>query len=238
MSMRSVTKNPVDTTIYPDTDDMGEGELQMLICELLRPLLQRFLAERVRGDIHVGKNQFLYYVPRNSAARIAPDIYVLPDIPQSRVEPSWKLWEVGPPSFCLEVVSSNVNKDYAASPTLNNDAGTRELVIFDPAADNEERWVWQIWRRSRKGAALSLVEQTNEDRVRSVSLGCFLRTIGTGGDTRVRIATGFGGRDLFPTDAERAAQEAERATQEAERAARAERRIQELEGLVRSTRKR
>ncbi len=97
--MLSAKQESVDLTIYPDSDDMGEGELQRLICELLRPLLARFLAERLSGDFHVGANQFLYYEPRNSAARIAPDVYVLSGVAQSRVEPSWKLWEVGPPSF-------------------------------------------------------------------------------------------------------------------------------------------
>lgn len=209
---------PRDPTIYPETDEMGEGELQRLICELLRPLLARFLAERSPGDVHVGSNQFLYYEKHNSAARIAPDVYVLPDVPQTRVARSWKLWEVPPPSFCLEVVSTVVAKDYAASPALNELAGTRELVIFDPEHEGDARWLWQVWRRDRRGA-LELVEQTNHDRVHAVTLGCYLRRTGNGGETRVRLATGFGGRDLVPTDAERAAREAQRAAREAQRAA-------------------
>jgi len=39
----------LDTTIYPETDESGEGELQKLINELLRPLLARFLAELARA---------------------------------------------------------------------------------------------------------------------------------------------------------------------------------------------
>src|SRR5215471_5656782 len=96
-----------DETLYPETDDMGEGELQRLISELLRPMLARFLAER--GVVaHVGADQFLYAVKGDATRRAAPDIYVLPGIPQERIAPSWKLWEVGPPSFCLEIVSRDV----------------------------------------------------------------------------------------------------------------------------------
>ncbi len=249
MTMRAMM-TPSDPTIYPETDEMGEGELQRLICELLRPLLARFLAERAHGDVHVGSNQFLYYEKHNSAARIAPDVYVLPDVPQARVARSWKLWEVPAPSFCLEVVSTVVAKDYAASPALNERAGTRELVIFDPERDGDKRWLWQVWRRNRRGS-LELAEQTNDDRVRAATLGCSLRRTGAGGETRIRLATGFGGRDLVPTDAERAEREALRATREAQRAARAavraaheaeradaaERRVRELEAKLERTRK-
>ncbi len=233
--MLSAKQESVDLTIYPDSDDMGEGELQRLICELLRPLLARFLADRLSGDFHVGANQFLYYQPRNSAARIAPDVYVLSGVPQSRVEPIWKLWEVGPPLFCLEVVSSHVGKDYASSPALNEKAGTRELVVFDPEADPEaeggDRFLWQIWRRSRRGGPLKLALQSNHACVRSVALGCYLLCEGEGGQRRIRLAKGFRVHELIPTDAERAEHEASRAAHEAERADRAEERVRELEKL-------
>src|SRR4051794_6364615 len=79
-----VAARKLDTTIYPETDHMGEGELQQLIDEFLRPLLARFLLAKGRTS-HVGSNTFLYYRQFDSSKRIAPDIYVLAGVPQSRI---------------------------------------------------------------------------------------------------------------------------------------------------------
>jgi multidrug efflux pump subunit AcrA (membrane-fusion protein) len=71
-----------------------------------------------------------------------------------------------------------------------------------------------------------LVEVTNADRIRSRSLGCFLRAVGEGDETRLRVGLGPQGEELFPTDAERAEAETARAESEAERAEAAEARVQ------------
>lgn len=207
---------------------MGEGELQRLISELLRPMLARFLAER-HIVAHVGADQFLYFVKGDPTQRIAPDIYVLPGIAQSRIAPSWKLWEVGvAPSFCLEIVSVDVAKDYEDSPATHGELGASELVVFDPMATGQRgRWRWQVYRRTTAGFRLS--ERTNADRVRSRALHCFLRVVGRGDEQRVRVATGPHGDALMPTleeerERERGEKERERAEKEA-----LERRVAELE---------
>lgn len=67
--------------VYPETDDMGERDLQRLIAELLRPLLERHLAER--GILaHAGADQFVYWAEGEPTKRIAPDLYVLPGVRQ------------------------------------------------------------------------------------------------------------------------------------------------------------
>jgi len=195
---------------------MGEGELQQLIDELFRPLLARWLASR-NVVAHVGSNTFIYYRQFDSSSRIAPDVYVLPDIPQTRIGRSWKLWEIGVrPSFVLEVVSLDVDKDYFEVPAVHGaDIGTGELVIFDPEArGRKDRNVWQVYRRTRTGE-LRLVERSDGDRVVSKALDCHLRVVGEGDAQRVRVATGSRGEVLFPTEAE-----AERAEKEREQAAR------------------
>jgi hypothetical protein len=145
MAGAAVARRVHDPTVYPSDDDMGEGSLQRFIAELLRPLVERWLASK----------------------------------------------------------------------------GVRELVIFDPEhqAVRAERLRFQVFRRlSKRG--LVRVEATNDDRVRSRVLGCFLRAVGDDvGSTRLRIATGASGDELFPTEAE--AERAARAEAEAERAARA-----------------
>jgi Uma2 family endonuclease len=217
----------VDPTIYPEADGMGEGQLQRLICELLRPLLARFLTERAaargrREAWNVGSDQFIYWQKHNSSARIAPDIYVLRGVPQSRVIRSWKVWETGiAPLFCLEVVSHDAEKDYVDAPSLYANLGVNDLVIFDPEArERRGRARFQVYRRVGSRGLVS-VEVTNEDRVRSRTLGCWLRAVGHGDEQRIRVALGARGEDLLPTDAERAERaDEERAEKERERAAR------------------
>ncbi len=74
-------------------------------------------------------------------------------------------------------------------------------------------------RLAKRGLTL---EATNADRVKSNALGCFLRAVGVGSSTRLRVAQGPRGDELFPTTVERLSAEA-RARQEAERIALEER---------------
>ncbi|MBX3207210.1 MAG: Uma2 family endonuclease [Labilithrix sp.] len=225
-------KRPV--AIYPESDDMGEHELQRFIAELLRPMLARFLA--ARGVVaHAGADQFFYWAPGNPTKRVAPDIYVLPRVRQDIAIRSWKTWETEiVPSFVLEVASDDVTKDYEDNPVLYDELGVDELVIFDPHArpgSRSRRVRWQVYRRIR-GRGFVRVEVSQSDRVRSKVLGAWLRAVGTGDAMRVRLGIGPRGEELVPTEAEeeRAAKEAERAAKEAERAAKeAERAAKEAE---------
>ena len=224
-----------DPTIYPVEEKMGEDILQRWIAELLRQLLERWFKHR-GAPAFVGADQFIYYRQHAPTERIAPDVYVLPGLaPDTRVT-SWKTWEKGiAPSFALEIVSSNWQKDYAEIPSRYAAAGVSELVIFDPEpARHADGLTWQLYRRVRN-RPLSLVEVSQGDRVRSKTLGCFLRAVGKGEALRVRLATGAAGDELFPTgeEAERTAKEAERAAKEAEHAAKeAERAAKDAERMA------
>ena len=81
--MASAAEDLHDPTIYPVTDEMGEGSLQRFISELLRALIVSHLTSEGRRAF-VGANQFIYYEQHNSKACVAPDVYVLdgvdPDI--------------------------------------------------------------------------------------------------------------------------------------------------------------
>jgi len=219
---------------------VGEDMLQRWIVELLRPLLQWWLARR-GVKAFVGADQFIYWRQHDPHARLSPDVYVLPGVdPRTRVR-TWKIWQDRVvPSFALEVVSQDWEKDYAEVPARYAALGVVEVVIFDPGfAEHPEGVRWQVWRRVGK-RGLVRVEATQADRVRSRSLGCWLRVVGEGRDTRVRIAVGARGDELVPTAeereaTERAAKEAERAAKEAERAAKeaALRRVAALEAELR-----
>ena len=202
---------------YPETDNMCESVLQSRICELLRPLLERWLAEKGR-PMFVGGNNFIYFVEGDPTHRIGPDVYVLPHVDPASAPRSWKLWEIpSPPSFCLEVVSTDVGKDYSQSPAVLGSIGVKELVVFDPEArGRRDRWLWQVFRRGPKGFFLE--EHTNADRVRTRELDAWLRVVGSGDAQRVRLAVGPSGDALVATADERAEAERERAEAERERA--------------------
>jgi Uma2 family endonuclease len=69
---------------------------------------------------------------------------VLPGVaPGTRVR-SWKVWKTGVvPSFALEIVSRDVEKDYEDAPRAYAELGAQELVIFDPDYERQPhrvRW--------------------------------------------------------------------------------------------------
>ena len=190
-----------DPTVYPVDEKVGEDLLHRWIVELLRPLLERWLSGRGVQAL-VGADQFIYYRQYAPTQRVSPDIYVLPGVsPKTRVT-SWKIWERDiVPSFALEVVSKDWEKDYIEGPERYADVGVAELVIFDPAPERHADGVrWQVFRRVG-GRRLARIEASGSDRVRSKALGGFLRVVGEGDSLRVRIGGGPGGDELFPTAA-------------------------------------
>jgi hypothetical protein len=104
--------------------------------------------------------------------------------------------------------------------------GTKELIVFDPYVDElSGRTRFRVFRRNQLGR-LELAQLTNMDRVRSETLGCYVRAVGVSNDVRLRLTTGPDGNTFFPTEAEaqamRADDEARRADDEARRASDAE----------------
>lgn len=210
-----------DRTVYPIEDDMGEGSLQRFISELLRVLVERWLESKGKPTF-VGADQYFYWKQFNARECVAPDVYVIPGVAPGTEVGAWKVWERDcVPSFAFEVVSQDVDKDYLTSPAKYERLGVEELVVLDPKhALSPDRFLFQVFRKTKHG--LACVEATNADRVKSKILGCHLRAVGAEGELRVRIATGFKGETLFPTDVEARAEErigrerAEAATQRVE----------------------
>jgi hypothetical protein len=224
-----------DRTVYPVEDDMGEGSLQRFISELLRVLVERWLEAKGKPTF-VGADQYFYWEQYNPAECVAPDVYVLPGVAPGKKVGAWKVWKTGlVPSFAFEVVSQDVDKDYLTSPAKYHRLGVEELVVFDPDyALDPARSLFQVFRKSRRG--LVCVEATNADRVKSKVLGCHLRAVGVGDDLRVRLATGFKGETLFPTDAEARAEERSGREQAEALAQQAEAVAQQAEALAREER--
>lgn len=99
--------------------------IQRWICELLRPLLERFLIER--GQLaFVGADQFLYWRQHDPVSCVAPDLYVMPGVAPDTDVKAWKNWESGVvPAFALEVVAEDRRKDYERAPARHAELGTR-----------------------------------------------------------------------------------------------------------------
>jgi len=206
-----------DPTVYPEEEKMGEESLQRFMCELLRPLIERYLIAK-KIVAFVGADQFIYYRKHDPRGRVAPDVYVLDGVRPGRRIRTWKTWLDGaPPSFALEVVSGDVAKDYEKSPERYDECGVRELVVFDPDFEEErDRIRFQVFRRVGK-RGLVRVLATNEDRVASKVLGCHVVAVGAGEGLRLRLGVGKDGDELFPTEAERERGEKERERGEKER---------------------
>ena len=228
-----------DPTIYPEEERVGEEMLQRWICEVLRPLLERFVNRPgAGGPTFVGADQFVYYRQYDPHRRFAPDVYVIPGVPPETRVRSWKIWERGrAPSFALEIVSNDWEKDYVEAPERCGEAGVDELVVFDPGwsqRPGKSGARWQVFRRTDAGG-FEAVERHDRDRVWCESFGAYLRAVGFGDRTLLRIGVGEGGEQLFPTEAEaeRAEKEAERAEKEAERAEKEAERAEKEAALAR-----
>jgi Uma2 family endonuclease len=228
-----------DPTFYPVDDDMPEGTLQREISEVLRPLLQRFMTGQ--GKVaRVGASQFIYWVQGDPRKSVGPDFYVLPGVPPGTEIECWKVWETGiVPSFVLEVVSRLVKKDYTDVIARYDELGVPEVIIFDPKAGrpSSKRVLWQIFRRIR-GRGLVRVEVSNEDRVKSKELGCWLRVVGKGASLRVRVATGSKGDTILPTEAEALVQAEARLSAEAKARSQAEAEADQLRVEIEQLRQR
>jgi len=218
MSTAVRRKCSIDPTVYPVEEDVGEDSLQTFILETLRPLIASLFAWRGKKAF-VGSDQFIYWEQYNPRKVVAPDLYVLPGVaPETRV-PVWKVWETRVvPSFALEIMSEDQRKDVEESPRRYAELGVRELILFDPEPETRRDGIrFRVFRPVGK-RGLVLVEATNEDRVRSKVLDAWIRVMGRGLQTRLRVGLGARGEELLPTAEERAEAEAKRAEAEAKRA--------------------
>jgi hypothetical protein len=220
-----------DIVFYPAEDHMGEHELQTWLAMTLWRLVYRYLASKGRG-VRSGHDQFFYWKKGDPTQRLAPDVYVL-DVPgPDDFVGVWKLWE-GPyaPAFAVEIVGDDFHNDYDDAPVSYALMKTRELVLYDPWANerSRKRVRWQVYRRDVEGS-LVLVETSGGATVYSEVLGCWLRrVVDSNGKPMVRLALDADGHELFASEdealdsaielAEREREKAEREREKAERLA-------------------
>jgi Uma2 family endonuclease len=202
----SLPQHDHDPTVYPVSDDMGTSSFEMLLRLLLLPLTRRWLAHQGR-PCFVGADQFIYWERFNPSKCVAPDLYTCPALPPEACPDALLLWMMDDhavPPFALEVVSENKGKDYVVAPRKYEELGTRELVVYDPQFEHREGgWRWQVYRQKKRGG-WKRPAVSNEDRVWSEELGCWLRVVEVNGEPLVRLGVGEDGEKLFPTKEEEA----------------------------------
>lgn len=195
--------------VYPSEDDVAETLLHLDIRSLLRTVAKVWLAAQPGGGL-VLSAQVVHWIEGDEKRNLAPDLLVIPGEAPTRAVTSWKDWEEDRhPTFAMEIVSDDIDKDYVTVPPRYDDLGVEELVIYDPlvpAKGKTRRLRWQVYRR--EGGSWAKVHEGSGDRVESRSLGCWLREVFVDGQRRVRLATGPEGQDLVPTPEESATERA------------------------------
>ncbi|MFO0759087.1 MAG: Uma2 family endonuclease [Byssovorax sp.] len=211
---------------------MPETNRHLELRTALYQLLKRELADRAT----IGSEQFVYYDPKTSKKKLAPDAFVKLGPPHAPFR-VWKTWQRGAPDVAVEVVSDSDEgqEDWAAKLDRYDAAGVGEVVRFDPDDGDAPLRVWD-------NVDGDLVERERpEDGVFECGcLGLFWVVVTHPVFTRMlRLSRDREGRDLLltPEEAERAealAKQAEtRARVMAERARQEAEREKEQEALAR-----
>ena len=122
---------------YPETDDMPmpDGRYQSIHYLDLLVMLKVFF--RLRDDVEVGGDIFIYYVEGNPRVTIAPDCFVVIGVSLESFErnDTYLVWEVGkPPDFVLEIGSPNTwRNDLGEKRDIYASMGVGEYWMFDPS---------------------------------------------------------------------------------------------------------
>lgn len=214
-----------------DEEDMGQSPEQ-------HAAIQRFLsAARTlafeRGwspeKLLIASDCFFGWMEAEPLVRVSPDVFVLDDPPGRPYPASFLTWRgVKPPRFALEIVSEKWVKDYDDAPDKYAVLGTRELVIFDAGNSprrNVRRERIQVFRRDALGALVRVYHGSGP--AFSVELDCWLVVDQNGDALELALARDPNGRDLIPTEGQRAELERSRAEAEKARAEEEKRRAEE-----------
>lgn len=209
-----------DELEYPSSDGEPMAETDLHRDEMAAAI--DVLRERYRGrrDVYVAGNLLVYYEEGNTAARFAPDVFVVFGAVAGRRR-SYKLWEEkSAPSFVLEVSSRKTwLEDMGNKKTLCARLGVSEYFLYDPEHDYLDP---PLQGHRLVGGAYRPVSVGKDGALRSMTLGLWLSVA----REKLRFTDARTGRTLLRADEVRQVQRAE---VRARRKAEAERRKSELE---------
>ncbi len=121
---------------YPESDGQPVAETDVhrnLMFELIG-MLQAFF--RDDPHVYISGNLFFYYQEGDPQRVVAPDVFVVPGIP-NRTRRSYKLWEEGvSPAVVFELTSrSTRGEDLRTKYDLYERLGVTEYLLFDPLGE-------------------------------------------------------------------------------------------------------
>ncbi|MGK3961003.1 Uma2 family endonuclease [Sorangium sp. So ce118] len=210
-----VYSRPPEPVYFPETEEVPETNRHLELRTALYLILKRELAQTAT----LGSDQFVYWDPRTSKKRLAPDAFVRLGVPH-RTFRTWKTWLHGAPDLGVEIVSDSDEgePDWDEKLERYRAAGIREIVRFHP--EDRERPI-RVW----DALDGDLVERASDDPdLRACeTLGLWWAVVEDPSlGPMLRLARDREGRDLLPTpdEAEAQAREAETRARESEAKAR------------------
>jgi Uma2 family endonuclease len=221
---------------YPERDGKPMGETDLHRDEMYRLITTLQAAFAARPDVYVSGNLLLYYEEGNPRKVVSPDVFVVFGIAKHRRE-IYKLWEEGaPPAVVIEVTSRTTRReDLVRKRALYAQLGVREYYLYDPRFPRLQYLDPPLQGLRLVDGDYQPIEPDRNGAIESGALSMRLHVI----DRELRLFDTRSGEPLL-SPAERARLESQRAEAEAmradaEAAARraAERRIAELEALLR-----
>ena len=160
--------------VYPESDGqpMGESVIQTEVIIMLKIGLDRHF--QGRPDAYVGADQFWYPVKGRPDITVAPDAYVvvdLPTMPSMQARGSYRPWDIGGRMmFVSEVLSpSNTWAQMQHKLEFYDRYGVDEYWVYDPEAAALEVWV-------REGEHL-VRQQIPDGGFRSPAIGVTVRVV-------------------------------------------------------------
>lgn len=121
---------------YPSSDGKPMAESDLHRDEMI--YLIQALDGRYRDvpDVYVAGNLFLYYAQGDRKAVVAPDVFLVRDVPKGKRK-SFKLWQEGRgPCFVIEVTSESTRyEDMETKRSLYQRLGVEEYFLHDPLGE-------------------------------------------------------------------------------------------------------
>ncbi len=122
--------------VYPESDGqpVAETDVHRQLMFALIGMLQAFF--RDDPHVYISGNLFVYYQEGDPRRVVAPDVFVVPGIP-NRQRRIYKLWEEGvPPAVVFELTSRSTRReDLRSKYDLYERLGVREYFLFDPLSE-------------------------------------------------------------------------------------------------------
>lgn len=128
-----IPETQVRTITYPESDGhpMDETGFHITLIIYLLSMLREYF--RLKTDVYVGANMFVYYQEGDPTRNVAPDVFVVFGVSNAERR-IWKVWEEGKaPNVVFELTSrSTMAEDLGTKKGLYEWLGVREYFIFDP----------------------------------------------------------------------------------------------------------